>query len=401
VSALPYSNPNIPALIGAGLAGDLPQQLARGQRDVASAIGRAPVAGMLHPPGSHLDQRSLYELQGNGVHTLLVDSGTVDQPTTPLGFAEPPVAALSVGTTAPVDAIVPNDGVESLLQSALPRLDPHLAAQQVLGELASIWLERPSVSRGVAVTVSEHTGLPGYFFGPFVHAIQTAPWLHPITASAMVRVQPPRHHLAGLAGLPGPTFSPTYLGDLQAARQAITTYRSIASEKTLPAALDQMVLIAESGQFATQENLGEQFLHAVTDRLDAEFKGVSPDTSALETLTSRSGTIIVPIHNLTGHPVKVRVALDGGVRLAVSNNSQVVPVPVGGTTLRFGVQARTTGRFPVQVTISTPDGHITLSQGRLVVRSTAYNRIALVLTIGAALFLLALWARRALPWTKR
>ena len=55
----------------------------------------------------------------------------------------------------------------------------------------------------------------------------------------------------------------------------------------------------------------------------------------------------------------------------------------------------------MQVTISTPDGHTTLSQGRLVVRSTAYNRIALVLTIGAALFLLALWARRALPWTKR
>jgi hypothetical protein len=39
----------------------------------------------------------------------------------------------------------------------------------------------------------------------------------------------------------------------------------------------------------------------------------------------------------------------------------------------------------------------TITQTEVLVRSTAYNRIALVLTIGAALFLLGWWGRRFLP----
>ena len=85
----------------------------------------------------------------------------------------------------------------------------------------------------------------------------------------------------------------------------------------------------------------------------------------------------------------------------VNGATRLVRIDGTGTTLTFGVQARTTGRFPVQVQVETPDGTPIGPPARLVVRSTAYNRIALVLTIGAALFLLALWARRLLPWTRR
>ena len=99
--------------------------------------------------------------------------------------------------------------------------------------------------------------------------------------------------------------------------------------------------------------------------------------------------------------MKVQVELDGGGRLTVqAPNPRIVKIPADGVTLQFHVQAKTTGRFPVQVVVKSPDG-ATLSQGRLVVRSTAYNRVALVLTIGAALFLMALWARRFVPWAKR
>ena len=38
-----------------------------------------------------------------------------------------------------------------------------------------------------------------------------------------------------------------------------------------------------------------------------------------------------------------------------------------------------------------------IGETTLVVRSTAYNRIALLITIGAALVLLLLWARRFVP----
>jgi hypothetical protein len=38
-----------------------------------------------------------------------------------------------------------------------------------------------------------------------------------------------------------------------------------------------------------------------------------------------------------------------------------------------------------------------IDQESIVVRSTEYNRIALVITVGAALVLLVLWARRFVP----
>ena len=58
LSSLPFSSPSIPALIGAGLASDLPVQTSRGKDDVASALRREPVSGVMHPPGSRLDQAS-------------------------------------------------------------------------------------------------------------------------------------------------------------------------------------------------------------------------------------------------------------------------------------------------------------------------------------------------------
>jgi hypothetical protein len=38
-----------------------------------------------------------------------------------------------------------------------------------------------------------------------------------------------------------------------------------------------------------------------------------------------------------------------------------------------------------------------IGESTLIVRSTRYNRIALIITIGAALVLLLAWARRFLP----
>jgi hypothetical protein len=63
----------------------------------------------------------------------------------------------------------------------------------------------------------------------------------------------------------------------------------------------------------------------------------------------------------------------------------------------FRVDVRTTGRFGVEVRVVAPGGRFLLAEQPITVRSTVYNRIALVITIAAALVLVALWARRFLP----
>jgi hypothetical protein len=64
--------------------------------------------------------------------------------------------------------------------------------------------------------------------------------------------------------------------------------------------------------------------------------------------------------------------------------------------LFFDVDLKTNGRFPVQVQVESPSGRV-IGQSTLIVRSTGFNRIALIITIGAALVLLLAWARRFLP----
>ena len=407
LSAMPFADPSIPALMSSGLAGDVATQLTRGDQEVQAVLGRGSVPGLLHPPDSRLDQASLYELHQNGVRLLLVDDDTVQEPSPSprsLGFAKPAVAGLSIGTSSPLRAVVPDHGVQQLLASGHAGEDSRLAVQSVLGELAAIWLERPSVPRGTSLILSERTPLPGAFFGQFTHMVGGAPWVRRIRASAMAAVHPPpTDRPAELIARSGPRFSAAYLSALAAARQRVRTYRSLVADNTaLPDRLDQLLLVAEAGQFASSEQLGEEFLGQVTARLQTEFTAVRPNTTQPITLTSHTGNVPVPIQNRTGHTVKVRVQLQSN-RLFPDGDSppQLVQVPADGTVLTFHVQARTSGRFPVVVKILTPDGQTVISEGRLVVRSTAYNVVALVITIGAALFLLALWARRLIPWTKR
>ncbi|HLI55752.1 MAG TPA: hypothetical protein VKY26_01845, partial [Actinomycetota bacterium] len=63
-------------------------------------------------------------------------------------------------------------------------------------------------------------------------------------------------------------------------------------------------------------------------------------------------------------------------------------------TIRVRALAAFSGRLPVQIEVRAlnPPDNTTISQGRLLIRSTAYNIVALGIVGAAALFLLATWA---------
>jgi hypothetical protein len=63
------------------------------------------------------------------------------------------------------------------------------------------------------------------------------------------------------------------------------------------------------------------------------------------------------------------------------------------TTTRFTVQARTSGTFPVEVALRSPDGTIVLSTGRLTIRSRAASGVGVIVSAGALVFLIAWWSR--------
>jgi hypothetical protein len=394
VSALPFSVPEFPSLVDGGLTRDVPVQLQRGDETVRTILRAAPTSGVLRPPGAALDDDTLRELASSGVSTLIVGPATVPPLSEgPLGFAGPPTAALDDGA---LSAIVPDPAVMTLLQSELVRDDPVLGAQAMLGELASIWQEQPGLERGVALVLSEDLTAPAAFYPPFAADIASAPWLDPMHASEFVTSYPPGDP-SSLAAPSPRRFAPTYVAQLRQARRRVDTLRSMLVQPSdTPDRYDTMLLLAESRQYLSDPTDGLAFITDVRDSVGAIFDGISVAAPEVITLTSNNGSTI-PVTVTNGSHEALRV----GVQL-VSQHLHGVPStqlelgPGESRLVTFAVDVRSTGRFLVDLQVVAPGGR-PIEETSFLVRSTVYNRIALFITIAAAVVLLAMWARRLLP----
>jgi hypothetical protein len=395
LSALPFAAPNLPSLSSGGLSPDLNTQLQQGRDSVDTILGRQPDPALLRPPGSALDPASLDHLAARGVRLLIVDPTTVPPASQPLGFAPPPITSLRT-SSGPVTALVSDPNVAAMLSSELVTEDPVRAAQAVLGELAAIWLEQPGLDRGIAVTFPEGFDPSGAFFGQLVRGVAGAPWLRKSTASAMAEAFPPASESKLAATVPVP-FPSTYVDIIKQTRRRIETYRTmLVDESVEPDRLDAMLLLAESGQFLVDQSAGLSFVGSAREDIASVFGAVRPDTTQPITLTSSSGTgIPIRVTNGNREPLRISVRLVSS-HLRGSPQSSLVLNADSTQTVNFDVQLNTTGRFPVIVEVTSPSGRV-ISSHTLIVRSTAYNRFALFITIGAALLALLVWARRFVP----
>jgi Family of unknown function (DUF6049) len=387
VTALPFSAPEIPSLYGGGLGRDVGIQLEKG-REVASAlIGAEPPEQILRPPGAALDDGSLRGLALLGIETMIAGPTTVVQPPQPLGFAGPATVGLGDGS---VTAIVPEPSTDAVMTAAVEQ-DPVRAAQVVLGELTTIWQEAPGEARSVAVVLAEDAPLPGPFFTPFARDVAGAPWLTPSEAAAFVDASPATETLE-LADASIRRFPPTYVVSLKEARRRIQTLRSMLPETSVePDRLETMLLLAEARQFLNDTNDGLAFIAAVQASVKDTIDALSLDTVSAVTLSSDSGGIPITVSNGGSRSLEVVVRL-ASPRIQGEPSERVHLAPGDSQTLRLQARLQSNGRFPIAVQMLAPDDRLIGSQ-TVIVRSTAYNRIALLITIGAAVMLVAVWAR--------
>jgi Family of unknown function (DUF6049) len=391
VTALPFSAPEIPSLYGGGLGRDVDVQLQHGRDVTSTLIGAEIPESIVRPPGAALDDATLRGLAADDIRTLIVGPTTVDLPEQPLGFAGPATTSLGGGALA---AVVPEPASDALLGSVVGE-DPVRAAQVLLGELTTIWQEQPGERRGVALVFSEDAPLPGPFFAPIVRSIATAPWLAPSAVDGFVATFPPSDESA-LASPSFRRFPITYVASLKQARRRIDTLRSMLPDNSLePARLETMLLLAEARQYLTSTTEGLAFIDAARRSVRATVDDLALETVDSVTLTSDSGGIPVTISNDGPHSLEFWVQL-ASTRIQTEPATRVRLAPGESDTLQLQARLRSTGRFPVRVLMVSPSGRL-IGETQIVVRSTAYNRIALLITIGAALVLLLVWARRFVP----
>jgi hypothetical protein len=394
VSAMPYAAAEIPSLLAGGLARDLDLQLERGRELTRSLLGVEPSTDILRPPGGAVDEAALEELAARGVRTVLLDAGAVAPPPQPLGFAPPPTER--IGPRGELVAVVPDPSVAAILASAVVTEDPVLAAHAVLGELAAIWQEQPGIARGIALLWPESFAPPGRFAEALVAGLADAPWLTPARARDLASTFPPAEARPLLATAPR-TFPPSYVADLKQARRRIEVSRSMLVEPSEePDRLEDLLLLAESGAFLADPLAGSAFIRAADQAAAAVLGAVRVDRGQVVTLTAQTGvTLPIRIANAATQPLRVVVFLPD-TYLVRPIRREILLEPDSEQTLTFEVDLKTTGRFRVVVQVLAPAGRV-VDETEVIVRSTAYNRIALLITVAAALVLVLVWARRFLP----
>jgi Family of unknown function (DUF6049) len=391
--AYPMGDPSIPALLRAGMGKDLDRLVEEGRQVVASVLGRSTVDDVARPPGSALDLPTLSKMASLGALTAVVDPGFLTFPK----FLSPPTASLVSGSTS-LTAVLPDPEVEELIRAWAP--DPRLAAQVALGHLASIWFELPGTpGRGAALMFPEKLAAPPPFYPAFVSLIRSSPWLHPQTASAFTTTVPPGVHRQ-VPAKTYPVFPPPYLDNLERAKTSLAHFsRAIQGADPLIDRLRHNLLLAGSGAFLTDPASGQRFIGSVDRTARRVYDHIGIGTSVV-TLTSRAGFIPVTLENGSGYTATVVLQFISDRRLEFSGgDARTVVLPPTDKTLTIGVKSLANGRIPIRVRLVTPGEFFpeVIAERGLVVRSTAYNRVALIVTIGAALFLLAWWGRRFLP----
>jgi hypothetical protein len=397
--AYPFGDPRLPALVRAGLVGDLPLLNRRGSALVESVLGKPPSAEVLRPPLSQLDLPSMAEVQELGARVLLVDRSFL-RPLEVPAFSPPSVIRVQSGTTSMV-AVAPDSKVVEV--AAGLRADPILAAHAAIGELAATWLELPGTpGRGAAMLFAENPGLPIAAIDHFSGLVRRSPWLRPVTASRFVALVPEHPEPQPLPSKRYTAVSPEYVGRLLRAKAAVAKFdRTASNAQGLTDRLKERLLLAEGGTSVAEPPLGEAFIDSVHDEIGRIYGGVTIQTTRL-TLASQSGTIPLTFSNRSEYPMSVMLRFQSDRRLHfVDGESHPIVLPADSEkTLTFAVRAQTTGQIPFTIQLVTTGPSInedTIAETTMVIRSTAYNRVALIFTVGAALFLLLWWGRRFLP----
>ena len=396
VHAMPFAAPRLPALLSAGLRTHLEEHWRLGDETFERILGELPDHTVARPPGLAFDQHSIDVLSARGVTTILAAADSVERPPQPNDFAPPPAATLSTTSGVDVDLLLPDPGTQALLSDDGLLADPVLAAQAILGELATIWREQPvpggDIVRGLALDLPPD--LPTGIWGEAVERLSGAPFLEPVHADDLASEVAPDPDPAALVG-PAPLgFSAAYADDLATTGDRVAAFASIVEEPADEAdRLRRQLLYAEAAQYVGNEGSGHMWIAAVNGVIDGTFSRLAPDTSRALTFTSRSVKIPLRMGDPGDRVLNVKVELVSGRVEFLDDNQRTVRLDQANQVITFQAEVKAAGPSKIDVRVIAPNGAI-LTRRELLVSSTAVNPIALMITVGAGLLLVGLWSRR-------
>jgi hypothetical protein len=389
----PYVGLDVPAIVAEGLGDRVGPELVTGTAALVRRLDDPLNAGIavVRP----VSQTALETLRGLGIDRVFIDADALQPETFRFTPARP--FALQVGNTQVVGA-ASDPGLEALLTENGP---PALRAQQLLAGLSIVALEQPNVARGVALVNPPDWNPPLRFLEATLAGLVSNPLLRPIDADEYFGLGlEPEADGAGilvreLAPSGPPAEAPVSAEAYDRAYEEQDAFRAFlgAGDPKLATGDRALQVVLSS---AYQSDLGRLRANAELENIsrviDAELALIRVPEEGTITLTAREGDVPVTFLNETGRDVKVRVELQSQQLQFPDGTEREVTLPPKSSTVRFAVEARAPGNYPLTLHMTSVDGGLDIQSTRVHVRSTFVSGVGKFLTIGAALFLGLWWA---------
>jgi hypothetical protein len=409
----PYSFPDLPALARGSDELLVQEQVQVGQNVINELLEADVQPRWLFPSAGRLDPLSLRQLALNrSARRTFFSEGALEEAADPAQSGCPganltltfacPVAVPNPSTGAEVVGYQADQAVQERLAALAQGGDSRLDLQELFAETAMIHAELPGQpERVVHATVPSLWHPSKRLISSLLRGLARAPWLETATPSRGLRLAAPpeprrlRQALPPLQNDPGEAL----LAAIQEAGDSVESFATINPPEGLIQRLRRAVLTAQSRTWWTDPALtarGADYATAAEDAAMAELGKISVVAAEQVTMTSREAEIPLAVYNDTLYPVRIRIHLVSPNLTFESDTIEAIFEP-GGDRLPRAVSAtaRTSGIFTLTINAETPDGRITFGTTDVTIRSTEFNRIALGLTLGALVFLIAFYAAKA------
>jgi hypothetical protein len=397
VLAGPYVPANLAGLMGAGLDGEAAGQLTRGAAALTDQLG-AHLDTHTWLADDALDIASLETLAGHGFDRVIApETSLLPVPDQRLTITRPFVL---VGRQSRVQAASADPGLAAHFDN---RGNQSLLAYQMLADLMEVYLDRPGDTerRGVVAVPPRDWTPSRQFLDALTAGLTLSPIVEAVSVDTLFTAVPTARDDSGGVMVRKPAPPPPggvadAATDLTATRRKLDSLGSIlGSGNTTSAVIDERLLVAQSSDLKTlRQRLAyvDSAEGLITDQLDS----IQMPSGRSITLTARQGEIPVTFQNRTGKPVKVVVKVQSDKLEFPRGATQDLELTRLNTTEKFPVVARTSGAFPMRITLESPDGNLEVGRARITVRSTAASGAGLVMAMGAASFLAIWWGRNAM-----
>lgn len=390
VAAGTYVPVSLPSFAASGLASEAAVQLDRGSEVIERTLGTRPdLRTWVAEDG--LDERG----------ALLLRQQQVDRLVLPESSLEPVDLRITLTQPFELDARAVRRPVVLASDSGLvdhfaPAPDPVLSAHRLLADLAVVYQDQPSRQRAVVVVPPRSWRPDRAFLDSLLGALATSAIMAGITVDDAFAAVKPASTPAGvplvrrLAPVPTPPSLPT--AAITAARRQLVAFASMLTpENALDDRMEQLLLLAEGAGLRSGRR--REYLEEMDARVRSQTSSVQVPSHRSITLTARTGEIPVTVLSTIGYPLKVQIRVASDKLDFPKGAVRSVDLTRRSTTERFSVRARTSGSFPLRVTLVSPDGELELGASRFTVRSTAASGVGVVLSAGAGAFLFVWWGR--------